>query len=146
MYLPERAVRCRTRERSRRAKASPANLKYLKSHEWHAVDGNTVTLGISRYAVDELTDVTYVSLPRVGTEVSRGDGIGEVESVKATSDIYTGVSGKIVAVNEAVVKDPSLLNRDAFNEGWLIKIEMSNPAELDHLLDAQAYSEMFPSA
>lgn len=125
--------------------ASPADLKYLKSHEWHAVSGNTVTLGISRFAVDELTDVTYVSLPRVGTTVSRGDSIGEIESVKATSDLYTGVSGTITAVNDAVAKDPAILNRDPFGDGWLIKIEMSDPAELDDLLTAEKYGEIFPS-
>jgi glycine cleavage system H protein len=125
--------------------ASPADLKYLKSHEWHAADGNIVTLGISRFAIDELTDVTYVSLPRVGTKVSRGDSIGEVESVKATSDIYTGVSGTITAVNDAVTKDPAILNRDPFDAGWLVKIEMSDPGELDDLLDANAYGEIFPA-
>ena len=123
----------------------PADLKFLNTHEWHRVSGNTVTLGISRYAVDELTDVTYVSLRKVGTKVTRGDTIGEIESVKATSDLYTGVSGTITAVNDAVTKDPALLNRDPFDAGWLVKIEISDPAELGDLIAASEYEQTFPS-
>ncbi len=126
--------------------AAPADLKYLKSHEWHAISGNSATLGISRFAVDELTDVTYVALPKVGTVVRKGDSIGEIESVKATSDIYTGVSGKIVAVNDAVVNDPSIINNDPYSDGWLVKIEMSDPSEADALMDAAAYQAEYPGA
>jgi glycine cleavage system H protein len=125
---------------------APADLKYLKSHEWHAVDGNTVTLGISRFAVDELTDVTFIALPKVGSSVAAGQSIGEVESVKATSDIYTGVSGKVLAVNDAVVKNPALLNSDPYGSAWLIKIEASNPAELATLIDGASYQKQYPSA
>jgi glycine cleavage system H protein len=125
--------------------SSPADRKYLTTHEWHKLEGNTVTLGISRFAVDELTDVTYVALPKIGTACKAGGSIGEIESVKATSEIYTGVSGKIVAVNDEAAKNPSVINQDPFGAGWLVKIEATNPAELSSLLDAAAYDAKYPA-
>jgi len=122
----------------------PENLHFLDSHEWHKVDGNVVTLGISRFAVDELTDVTYVEMPEVGKQVAAGDAIGEIESVKATSDVYTGISGEIIEVNQAAVEDPAVINSDPFGEGWLVKIEMANPDELEKLLDSKAYLAKYP--
>ncbi|MBI1369555.1 MAG: glycine cleavage system protein GcvH [Planctomycetes bacterium] len=124
----------------------PADCRFLETHEWHKANGNLVTIGISRFAVDELTDVTYVELPKVGKVVKAGDSIGEIESVKATSELYTGVGGKIVEVNHAAGEDPAVINNDPFGEGWIVKIEASNPGELQKLLDAKAYEAKFPSA
>ncbi len=124
----------------------PSNARFLDSHEWHLLENDTVTLGISQFAVDELTDVTFVELPEVGEEVAAGESIGEVESVKATSDLYTGVSGTVKEINNKVVDDPSILNEDPYGEGWLVKIEVTNPDELDELMDAETYAEKYPEA
>jgi len=124
----------------------PSKARFLDSHEWHLLENDTVTLGISQFAVDELTDVTFVELPEVGEEVSAGESIGEVESVKATSDLYTGVSGTVKEINNKVVDDPSILNEDPYGEGWLVKIEVANPDELDELMDAETYAEKYPEA
>lgn len=123
----------------------PANLRFLDSHEWHKLEGNIVTLGVSRFAVDELTDVTYVDLPSKGKTVAAGDSIGEIESVKATSDVYTGVGGKVVEVNDAAIEDPAVVNNDPFGEGWLVKIQITDPAELEKLLDSKAYEAKYPA-
>src|SRR5262245_31115789 len=103
--------------------SSPADCRFLQSHDAHRTQGNVVTLGISRCAVDELTDVTFVDLPKVGQAVNAGASLGEIESVKATSDIYCGVSGKVTEVNQSVIDDPSLINADPFGKGWLVKIQ-----------------------
>lgn len=121
--------------------ASTDDLRYLETHEWHRLDGGTVTLGVSRFAVDELTDVTYVELPEVGDEVRAGDSIGEIESVKATSEVYTGVGGKVIEVNKAAVDNPSALNADPFGEGWLVRIEPSDPSEFENLMDGPSYEK-----
>ncbi len=123
-----------------------AEPKYLDSHEWHLLDNGVVTLGISRFAVDELTDVTFVELPDVGAELKANEPIGEVESVKATSDLYSGVSGKVIEVNEKVKDDPSILNDDPQGEGWLLRIEPTDTAELDELMDQDAYDQKYPLA
>src|SRR5690606_39089726 len=94
--------------------AAPADRKYLDSHEWHKLEGKIVTLGITDFAVDELTDLTYVELPLVGAEVNANESIGEIESVKATSELYTGVSGKVIEVNAAAAQDPAVVNEDPF--------------------------------
>jgi len=126
--------------------ACPTDRRYLDTHEWHRPeDGDIVTLGLTRYAVDELTDVTYVELPEVGTEFAAGDSIGEIESVKATSEIYTGVGGKVVEVNEAVQEDPAVVNQDPYDGGWLMKLEMSDASELETLMDSEAYEKKYPS-
>ena len=117
----------------------PTDRRYLQSHEWHKLDGDTVTIGITQFAADELTDITYVSLPRVGDNVSANQRFGEIESVKATSDLYTGVSGEVVEVNSGLNNNPGTVNTDPFAGGWMVKIKPSNPAELDKLLDADAY-------
>jgi glycine cleavage system H protein len=123
----------------------PTDRRYLDSHEWHRADGGVVTIGITQFAVDELTDVTYVALPKPGVEVKAGKSLGEIESVKATSEVYSGVSGKVVESNAAVIKDPSLVNKDPFGAGWLVKVSIANAAELEKLLDAKAYEAKFPS-
>lgn len=115
-------------------------LKYAKSHEWIRVDADgSATVGISEFAQDALGDVVFVELPQVGATVNAGQEVAVVESVKAASDIYSPVSGRITAVNDALKDKPELLNSSPLDAGWLFRIEMSNAAELDALLDASAY-------
>lgn len=116
-------------------------LKYSKDHEWIRVEGNKAYMGITDYAQHALGSLVYVELPEVDDTISANDTIGVVESVKAASDIYVPISGTVVEVNEAVVDDPGLINSDAFGS-WMIAIEMSDPAELDELLDAAAYEAL----
>ncbi|HEV7298392.1 MAG TPA: glycine cleavage system protein GcvH [Tepidisphaeraceae bacterium] len=118
---------------------TPSDRKYLQTHEWHKPAGDVVTLGITQFAADELTDITYVALPKVGQTFKAGDRFGEVESVKATSDMYTGVAGTVTEINEAVNADPGLVNRDPYEAGWLIKLKATNAAELDGLLAVDDY-------
>lgn len=118
----------------------PDDLRYSKDHEWVRVEeGNLARVGITSYAQDELGDVVFVDLPQVGDEVDAGQGFATVESVKAVSDIYAPVSGKIVEVNEALTDNPELINESPYEKGWIAVIEMSSPEELDDLLDAEAY-------
>jgi glycine cleavage system H protein len=119
----------------------PANLQYVASHEWIRNEGDgTVTVGITEFAQDQLGDVVFVELPEVGSTVAAGDSIAVVESVKAASDIYAPVSGEIVAINEALVDAPEGVNADPFGAAWFFKIKLSNSAELDGLLSADAYA------
>ncbi|KAF2958065.1 glycine cleavage system protein H [Thermotoga sp. Ku-13t] len=113
--------------------------KFAKTHEWVEVEGNLAVVGISNHAQEKLGDVVYVDLPQVGKIVKKGEAFMSVESVKAASDIYAPVSGKIVEVNEKLSNQPELINKDAEGEGWLVKIEMSDPAELSNLLDEESY-------
>ena len=117
----------------------PTARQYLESHEWHKTDGDTVTVGITQVAADELTDVTYVSLPKVGETVTAGQRFGEVESVKATSDLYAGVTGTVTAVNDALTGDPGLVNREPYTDGWMMKVQVTSPPEPGPLLSAEAY-------
>lgn len=120
----------------------PAEYKYSSEHEWvsPAVDG-VVTVGISDHAQAELGDVVYVDLPTVGDVVAAGDNAAAVESVKAASDVYTPVSGEIVEVNEALDAEPGIVNSDANGAGWIFKVRLSDPSELEGLMDAAAYEE-----
>jgi glycine cleavage system H protein len=118
---------------------APADRRYITTHEWHKLDGDVCTIGISRFAADELTDVTYVSLPAVGAEVVANQPFGEIESVKATSDLNSGVSGVVTEINGRLENSPELVNDDPFGEGWMIKLKVSDPAALDALLTAEAY-------
>jgi len=119
---------------------APVDRKYSESHEWYLVDGNTVTIGITQHAADELTDITYVELPAVGASIAAGDTLGEVESVKATSEVYSAVGGKIIEVNEELADHPELINEDAFDAGWLLKIEADSLAPFETLMNAKAYA------
>ncbi len=119
--------------------SAPADRRYLQTHEWHRLDGDSITLGISQFAADELTDITYVSLPRVGDHVTANQRFGEIESVKATSDLYSGVSGTVTAVNEALANDPGWVNRDPYDQGWMIKIKPTTPDEVNKLLSVEDY-------
>ncbi len=125
--------------------AVPADRRYAETHEWHMQDGDLVVVGLTQFAVDQLTDITFAEMQGEGTTVEAGGEIGEVESVKTSSDIYSGVSGEIVQVNGALADDPSVLNTDPFGEGWLVKIRPSNPDELEGLMDAGTYDEKNPS-
>lgn len=118
-----------------------ASLKYAKSHEWVAVEGDIATIGITDFAVKAFTDLVYVDLPAVGGNVGVGDNCGEVESVKAVSDLYAPVSGEIVEVNEQLADNLDLLSDDAFGAGWILKIKMASPDDLDNLLDRAAYEQ-----
>ena len=119
--------------------SAPNDRRYSASHEWHKQEGEMVTIGITRFAVDELTDVTYVDLPAVGKELEAGKRFGEIESVKATSELYSAVNGEVSAVNEAVKADPSLVNQDPYGKGWLIKVHAAG-ADLSGLIDGVAYT------
>ncbi|MEM7228694.1 MAG: glycine cleavage system protein GcvH [Planctomycetota bacterium] len=121
-----------------------SSYRFSESHEWFSLQGDVVTMGITRHAADELTDITYVEVRDVGTSVSAGDTIGEVESVKTSSDIYSVVDGEIAEVNEAVAEDPALLNRDPHEQGWIARIKTSDTSPLDALMDAATYQEKFP--
>lgn len=122
--------------------AVPQDYKFTQTHEWFKVDGDTVTVGISQFAANELTDITYVELPEVGGEVTAGEDFGEIESVKATSGLFCAVSGKVVEVNERLADEPELVNNDPFGDGWMFKVECSDLGPLEKLLDAAAYEKM----
>jgi glycine cleavage system H protein len=119
--------------------SAPTDRRYSSSHEWHKLDGDIVTIGITRFAVDELTDVTYVDLPSVGKKIDAGKRFGEIESVKATSELYSAVAGEVVETNEALKADPSLVNQDPYGKGWMIKIK-TTAADLSNLIDGAAYT------
>ena len=120
--------------------ARPDNARYLESHEWGRLEGDgTVTIGITDFAVDQLNDLTFVDLPEAGDKVTKGEAFGEIESVKAVSDIYSPVTGEVVEVNEALPDDLDTLKTDAFGNGWMLKIKTT--AESDELLDASSYEK-----
>ncbi|MBH1804419.1 glycine cleavage system protein GcvH [Stenotrophomonas maltophilia] len=120
----------------------PGDLKFLKSHEWARVEGNgRVTVGISDHAQGLLGDLVYVELPEVGADAKAGEQIAVVESVKAASDVYSPISGKVVEVNSALSDKPETINEDAYGEGWMFVVELTNAEELNELLDPDAYAE-----
>jgi len=119
----------------------PQDLRFTKDHEWVKVEGNVAVIGISDYAQDALGDIVFLELPDVGATFGAGDAIGVVESVKAVSDIYCPVSGQVVETNEALVDAPETVNGAPYVGGWMVKIKMSNPADLDELMDAAAYEK-----
>ena len=118
---------------------TPAELKYAASHEWVRVEGDVAVVGITDHAQEALGDLVYVELPEVGDAVSAGDEAGVVESVKAASDIYAPVSGKVIAINDALADAPETINSDPYHDGWMYKVRMSDPAELEDLLSAADY-------
>jgi glycine cleavage system H protein len=124
------------------AKPSPHDRKYTKEHEWAKPNGDgTATMGITDHAQELLTDVVFVELPAVGRKAKQMQPIAVVESVKSVSDIFAPVSGEVTAVNEALEATPELINKDAYGEGWIAKIKMEEPSELDGLMTAEAYEE-----
>lgn len=121
---------------------TPDDRKYSVEHEWALVEGSVITVGITRYATDSLGDIVFVELPENGTEVAQFDKFGEIESVKAVSDLFTPVGGKIVEVNSGVMDMPEKVNEDPYTVGWLVKIEVSDQSQLDKLMDATAYDNL----
>lgn len=118
---------------------TPKDYRYLQSHEWHQLQGDIVTIGITQIAADELTDITFVSLPKVGTKLQANQRFGEIESVKATSDLYSGVSGTVTAVNDNLNNNPGLVNTDPYEAGWMVKLKADDPAQVNQLLSADEY-------
>jgi glycine cleavage system H protein len=123
----------------------PKNLRYAKSHEWASLDGDTCTVGITKFAVEQLTDVVYVELPEVGDHVFRGESFGEIESVKAVSDLYSPVNGEIVTINEKLLDDPTRVTGDPYGKGWMIKIKVEPGTTLDHLMTLEQYEKQVAS-
>ncbi len=120
---------------------SPADRRYSKEHEWVLVDGDTGTVGITDYAQDQLGDIVFVELPAAGSAVNYMEKFGEIESVKAVSELFSPVSGELVDVNVALADKPELVNESPYGEGWMIRVRLSEPGELDKLLSAEQYDE-----
>jgi glycine cleavage system H protein len=117
----------------------PDDLRYSEEHTWLKVEGKRGRVGITEYAQDQLTDILFVELPEIGTEVRHMEPFGIVESAKSTNDLFSPVSGKVVEVNEALTKKPGTINRDPYGDGWIVVVDMSNPGELDSLMSADTY-------
>lgn len=120
----------------------PENLKYSTDHEWVKVEGNVAVIGVTDHAQSELGDIAYVDIAEDTTTLTANEVFGTIEAVKAVSDLVAPVSGKVVAINESLNDDPAVVNNDPYGKGWMVKVEMSNPAELDNLMDATAYKNM----
>ncbi len=120
----------------------PHDLRYSDSHEYVRVEGDEATMGITGFAADQLGDVVFVELPSVGQRVEAGDSVGSIESVKAVSELYAMVSGEVVATNNEMDSSPELVNEDPYGDGWLVKIRMSNPQELERAMTADTYSSL----
>lgn len=120
----------------------PEGVKYTKDHEWAKIEGDTVTIGLSDYAQDQLGEIVFVELPEEGDSFAQGDEFGSVESVKAVSEIYLPISGDILAINEDLEDAPELVNEACYEGGWLVKVKPTDPAQLDELMDRGAYLEM----
>jgi glycine cleavage system H protein len=121
------------------------NLKYTKDHEWVKIEGDIAIEGITDYAQSELSDIVMVEPPKIGRKVKAGEAVGTIEAVKAVSDLYAAMSGEVVAVNDAVVKDPALINKDPYNQGWLYKIKVDNAKDVENLLTPDQYQELVAS-
>jgi glycine cleavage system H protein len=116
-------------------------LRYAKTHEWAYLEGNICTVGLTKFAVDQLTDIIYIDMPDVDDPVADGDGFGEIESVKAVSDLYSPVTGDVVEVNEKLETDPTLISSDPYDKGWLIKVKVEPGTTLDHLMTLEQYQK-----
>jgi glycine cleavage system H protein len=121
---------------------NPKGLKYHREHDWVRIDGDTAVFGITDYAQETLGDVVFIELPEVGTEVTAGTPYAEVESVKAVSDVYAPMSGEIVEVNEDAVDAPEMVNQSPYEDGWLVKVKLTDPAEADDLLSVEEYDKL----
>jgi glycine cleavage system H protein len=120
----------------------PDELKYHREHDWARIEGDTATLGVTWYAQDALGELVHYEPPDVGSSLARDESYGEVESVKAVSDLIAPLSGEVVEVNQAVVEAPETVNSDPYGQGWLVKVRLSDPGEVDDLLDVQAYKKL----
>jgi glycine cleavage system H protein len=123
----------------------PQTLRYSKTHEWAHLEGEVCTVGLTQFAVEQLTDIIYIDLPDVEDPVLAGDSFGEVESVKAVSDLYSPVTGDIVAVNEKLLNDPTLVSKDPYGKGWIIKVKVEKGSNLDHLMTLEQYKQQLAS-
>jgi glycine cleavage system H protein len=123
----------------------PKNLRYAKTHEWASLEGNICTVGITKFAVEQLTDVVYIELPDVGDNVFAGESFGEIESVKAVSDLYSPVDGEVKDVNQAIVTDPSIVSKDPYGKGWMIKIKIEPGQNLDGMMTLTQYEKQVAS-
>ncbi len=119
----------------------PEDLKYLDSHEYLRIEGDTVVVGVTSYAVDQLGDIVFVALPEQGDVLSRGDSFGSIESVKAVEELYAPISGKVLAVNNKVVDDPTIIGADPYGDGWLLKISLADAEELEDTISAEEYKD-----
>jgi len=117
----------------------PDDLLYIKDHDWAKVEGDVATFGITDYAQSALSDIVYVELPEVGQTVEKGTSYGTVEAVKAVADLIAPLSGEVIEVNEALASDPSILNKDPYGEGWIVKVKLSDPDEAEELMNAEEY-------
>jgi len=120
----------------------PTDLRYTKDHEWVRVDGDEAVVGITDYATNQLGDIVFVELPDVGRTLSQAGTFGVVESVKAVSDLFSPVSGEVTSGNDALAAAPELVNSDPYGDGWMIRLKLANPTEVDELLDAAAYDAL----
>jgi glycine cleavage system H protein len=125
---------------------SPTDRRYTKEHEWVRLEGDLGTVGITDYAQDQLGDIVYLDLPSPGTQVKQLDKLGEIESVKAVSDLYSPVSGEVVEVNQEAVDRPELMNQSPYEEGWLVRVRLADAGEVDNLLTAAQYDELLAQA
>lgn len=126
----------------------PNDRRYLESHEWHKPDASApelVVVGISQFAVEELTDITYLDIRKKQGPIKAGEAFGEIESVKATSELYGGIDGTVVAVNQEAIANPAIINQDPYGKGWMIKIKPTNPKQLEQLLSADDYAKKVAS-
>ena len=120
----------------------PSDLKYAKTHEWLKLNGDVVTIGITDFAQGELSDIVYVEITAVGKTIKRDEPIGTIEAVKAVSDLYSPVSGQVIAANDLLKDSPANVNKDPYGDGWMAKIKIADPSELKNLLDSVAYAEL----
>lgn len=120
----------------------PANLKFTKDHEWVSIEGNIATIGITDYAQGELGEIVFVDIQTEGETLDKEETLGAVEAVKTVADIFMPVSGKVIEFNTELEGAPQLVNQDPYGKGWMVKVEMSNPAEVEELLDAEAYKAL----
>lgn len=120
----------------------PADLKYHPEHDWARIDGDEATFGVTWYAQDSLGEVVFYEPPEIGATITKDEAYTEVESVKAVSDVYAPLSGEVLEVNQKVADNPELVNEDPYGEGWLAKVKLSDPSEVDQLMDVDAYKEL----
>ena len=120
----------------------PASLKYTKEHEWISVEGDTATIGVTDFAQGELGDIVFIEVETVGETLEESETFGTIEAVKTVSDLFMPVSGEVLEFNETLNSNPELVNKDPYGEGWIIKVKLSDPSELSHLLDATAYGDL----
>ncbi len=121
---------------------NPKDIKYVENHEWVRIDGDTATIGITDYAQKQLTDIVYVELPEIGKQVGQNESLGVVESMKSVSDIYSPISGEVLAVNNALEKSPEFVNNEPFDGGWIVKLKIKDNSEIEFLMTSEEYDKL----